>query len=219
MSIFGKKDAEVGVMEKEELSHDIQLGIDAMKNVKNNILPIEQEDAVLDVSTTTLLTELGFNKVSETIKRVADVKTKENMAALAGYKRLSRATFDLINKELKQRTKVSIDNTGGRRYIELSATDVADYKGVPPKEVLLEMKKAKETGIFKSFRIIHPSLREIPDPILVGEIEGTDDFYSVAEWGEDIHIKDFERFENKEDLNSTYASLMAQMMAHSFYAI
>lgn len=88
--------------------------------------------------------------------------------------------MDRNSRELKRKTASTM---------RLSLTPVSEYEGVPPTDVLSKMKEAKDCQIFDSFEII--SVKRVPDPILVGKMEGTKDLFYIAEWDDDVSIDDF----------------------------
>lgn len=126
-----------------------------------------------------LLKELGFSKVADKVSEFAKIRSKENMAAVCGYTKISYEDFKKASDELTQKTRYSL---------QLSLTSVSTYEGVPPRYVLDEMKKAKQTDIFDSFSII--AVQKVPDPILVGQINGSKDMFFIAEWGDDISLQE-----------------------------
>jgi len=66
---------------------------------------------------------------------------------------------------------------------------VEDYDGLPPVEVLETFKEHKARGAFDYFTIA--SVNSIPDPLLLGRIDGDDDNrWFIDNWGTDVCLDD-----------------------------
>lgn len=137
-----------------------------------------------------LAEEAGFTHASKEATKLAEraVKlarayehyryvTPENIAAF--QERLKKATFK--------------ENSWQRSFDQLIFTPVAQYDGLPPSDVLEAVKKAKQEVIFDTFEVAHVvtiTERKDPDPIVFGRIEGCDDRFFIAQWGDDVSITD-----------------------------
>lgn len=138
----------------------------------------------------TLLKELGFVNLHKAVEHVAERAMRENLISLAGYTKITEAAFEKAKDRISQASKGSL---------RLALTRVESYLGqhndgdstevtMPPTAVLQEMSKAKKAGLFDSFSIIH--VCKVQDPILVGQINGSNDLYFIAEWGDDISLQE-----------------------------
>lgn len=87
-------------------------------------------------------------------------------------------------------------------FLQLDFTTIHNYPAAPPAEVLVELQKAKEMGCFDRFEVCtlgRHTLREstpvfrMPDPILFGRIDGSENRYFIAQWDDDIKIEDILR--------------------------
>lgn len=84
-------------------------------------------------------------------------------------------------------------------YLQLDFTTIHNYPAAPPAEVLVELEKAKGMGCFDRFEVCtlqrhyyresKPVFR-LPDPILFGRIDGSENRYFIAQWDDDIKIED-----------------------------
>jgi len=77
------------------------------------------------------------------------------------------------------------DSIGVFEWVEVP---VKNYKGLPPKEVLLKFKETKEKDLFQEFTIA--SIRGIRDPLLLGRLKGWEPAYFIAQWGDDVCLDD-----------------------------
>jgi hypothetical protein len=84
-------------------------------------------------------------------------------------------------------------------YLQLDFTTIHQYPAAPPAEVLVELEKAKAMGCFDRFEICtlgrHSQIESrpvfrLPDPILFGRIDGSENRYFIAQWDDDIKIED-----------------------------
>lgn len=124
------------------------------------------------------LAELGLTKLASDAKKIEDKAIKESMIGLAGYTRIPKAKVDELNTRLRKVRK------------ELALTSVESYSnGVPPGDVLEKLSDAKKAKLFDSFAIF--SIVEVKDPVLVGRITESEDYFFIAEWGDDVSLKDF----------------------------
>lgn len=168
-----------GIPMREADARDIAHGAAALTQVKTLAQPIEPQKEI-QVGNVGLLKELGFEAIHERVESFATMRAKENMAGMSGYTRIKWEDFKRVNDELEKKTE---------HTMQLSLTPVKEYDGIPPTDVLTKMQEAVKATIFDTFSII--SVKKVPDPILVGHISGTKDLFFIAEWGEDISLKDF----------------------------
>jgi hypothetical protein len=66
---------------------------------------------------------------------------------------------------------------------------VEDYEGLPPAPVIETFKEHKARKVFDYFTIA--SVNSVPDPLLLGRIDGDDDNrWFIAQWGADVCLDD-----------------------------
>lgn len=65
---------------------------------------------------------------------------------------------------------------------------IESYKAIPPPEALDKLREHRDRNIFDYFTIA--SVKGIPDPLLLGRLNGSEDRYFIAQWGNDIALED-----------------------------
>jgi len=65
---------------------------------------------------------------------------------------------------------------------------IENVKAVPPEFALERLQAAKDSGVFEYYTIAR--LESLPDPILFGRIEGSEDRFVIAQWDNDITLDD-----------------------------
>ena len=129
------------------------------------------------------LRELGMISAAEKEERNTELYMREVDIATHGYRRISFEMLKEHEQSLPEKFELRIDS-------------IHDYKGSPPRSVLRKLATAKRREVFNSFSIISvqekQEEKQIPDtdPILVGQLEESRDYYYIDEWGSDISIKD-----------------------------
>jgi len=77
------------------------------------------------------------------------------------------------------------DGVSGFMWAEVP---VKDYQAIPPEHALKALKAAREKEIFDDFTIA--SVTKMKDPLLLGRLNGTEDRFFLAQWGDDISLDD-----------------------------
>jgi len=73
----------------------------------------------------------------------------------------------------------------------LQFTAIQAYEKVPPDFVLEAMEKAMDLNCFDRFEVASiQSVKEIPDPIVFGVIDGCTDKFFISQWDNDVKIED-----------------------------
>lgn len=85
----------------------------------------------------------------------------------------------------KDGLKVHIDPL--EKYIGNPESGEAKDRIIPDK-ALDELEKAKERKLFDSYSVLWAE--KVPDPLLLGCIDGCKDFFLITEWGEDVKFDD-----------------------------
>lgn len=127
------------------------------------------------------LEKLGLDLAAEKSNEETRKYLREVNIAACGYTRIP------IEKVKEYETDLPVDHV-------LSVFNLHEYPGTPPEIVLQKLEKAKKKEVFDEFRILTVVKEEKKildvDPILVGQISEGPDFYFIAEWGNDISLKD-----------------------------
>ena len=84
-------------------------------------------------------------------------------------------------------TKDFLSRKGIRAFV-WTEVPVKDYKAIPPAHALAALKNAMAKEIFDEFTI--GAVTAMKDPFLLGRINGSDDRYFLAQWGDDIALDD-----------------------------
>ena len=139
------------------------------------------------------LKELGFESAAKELSASKEFNRK-TCEAYAFYKIVRQEHIDKFNEESKKNS-LKESGTAGKdlyhAYDKLCLTNIKEYKEVPPEPVLTKLKEARDKAIFDSFEIMKiESVKEYKDPILFGRIIGCTDLFFIAEWDEDIKMKD-----------------------------
>ena len=145
-------------------------------------IPTEQE-----------LRDLGFEAAADETKSKRELARKLRIA-FEHFRVVLPEQIARFNTELARKTSNSTpsrDNPLGYPiHQRLAFTSTKHYAGVPPKEVLEELKKARELNCFDSFEIATiESVVKVPDPVLFGVIDGCDNKYFIAQWDNDVSIE------------------------------
>lgn len=138
-----------------------------------------KEPIVVDV-----LERLGFTKASAKVKELVTRKRKMALA-YEHYRYVRPEKIQEFNAKLRKKT-ANYDGMGG--YHTLSFVPIADYEGAPPMDVLNELQVAQDRKIFDKFEVGY--IREVPDPLLMGVIDGCPDKFYISSWDNDISISD-----------------------------
>lgn len=139
-----------------------------------------------------LLRELGMVGAADGLKSGKELARKLKVA-FEHYQVIKPEQLAAFQEKLK---KNSFKRDG---YIEtfqyLAFTPLANYGKIPPQEILLKVKEAKERACFDSFEVAtietnRADKTPVPDPIIFGCIAGSGMKFPVAQWDEDIKIED-----------------------------
>jgi len=123
-----------------------------------------------------LLKELGMEGIAAKLLRKKTGKEKL-LKAINDYRYATQEEIDDFNEEMREHNK------------ELVIEEIKDSKKLPPDNVLVELRSAKNKGCFDKFHIAY--IRAVKDPILFGKIDGFDTLYFyIAQWGDDVKIEE-----------------------------
>lgn len=142
------------------------------------------------------LRELGFTKAADQVQKDRDMARKLRIA-FEHFRVVEPSHLERFQSDLKTKTtKSDGSNQWGTitTYDKLVFTPISDYKTVPPKEALDELRKARSHECFDSFEVATiKSVRVVPDPIIFGVINGCQNKYYVCQWDNDVKIEDILR--------------------------
>lgn len=99
--------------------------------------------------------------------------------------------IDYSNPHIKISVKTKDYNSTDPKTIGkfvYTETPVSEYPDIPPNDVLQVMKTHKDRKIFDYFSIA--KVTHIVDPIMFGRINGCEDRFYIAQWGNDITLDD-----------------------------
>jgi hypothetical protein len=117
-----------------------------------------------------------------------EIRTRESLIRLKDwdYKILPKKTIDMFEAE----NKVTLTTDGLKLHID----PLEKYYGNPkngnakdriiPNDVLEKIEDAQERELFDEFQVLWAA--KVKDPIILGCIDGCEDYFFVAEWGDDI---------------------------------
>lgn len=138
-----------------------------------------------------ILSELGLTTAAKGLSKNKSLVYKI-MLAKENYRYITEDNFREFNERLKKQTYHIKDNTA--LWFALQFTPIKDYTGIPPEEVLGELKKARGLNIFDDFEIVTMEEKreriKAEDPLLLGVIHGCPVKFYIAEWDNDISIED-----------------------------
>lgn len=142
------------------------------------------------------LRELGLTGAADQVGRDRELARKLRIA-FEHFRIVEPDKIERFKKELKAKTlrKDGKNQWGNIEvYDTLKLTPLENYRTVPPKEALDELKKAQALKCFDSFAVATiESVRIVPDPIIFGKIVGSPNLYYVCQWDNDVSIEDILR--------------------------
>lgn len=92
-----------------------------------------------------------------------------------------------FDSNLRKYTFDYLETKGIGKY-EWDEEKVSEYKGIPPLDVLKTMDHHFKRQCFDEFTVA--TVKSIPDPLLIGRINGSKIRYFIAQWGNDILLDD-----------------------------
>jgi hypothetical protein len=180
---------------REASPKDVETALDTMTMLKESAEPIEVKETKKSDASLATLKELGFASLHLAASRVAERAMKENLIGVAGYKKIPAEKFAEAKERIGRKSNwaLTLALTPVAAYVGQHASEgsTIDAMSLPPTDVLEKMSAAKKDGLFDGFAIIH--VAKVPDPILVGQVNGSEDLYFIAEWGNDISFDEMMR--------------------------
>lgn len=146
-----------------------------------------------------LLKELGLETAGNNLDQKLTLKKKLTLA-YEHFKVVTPSIFQRFNEEMKSKTlKVEQHDKYRRteRWRQLKFTALKDYKEVPPPDCLMDLKKAIDMKLFDNYTVAtveevstNYDTRPVPDPIIFGLINGSDDHFFITQWDDDLSIEE-----------------------------
>jgi hypothetical protein len=143
----------------------------------------------------------GFSAAAARLRAVADRKRRLTLA-YEHYRYVTSEKIEAFQAKLKAATLNATGREGSDLYhnydtlvfvpIELwTGQKHSKGQGLPPADVITKVAEAKRHGVFDTLEVAYiDTVREYKDPIVFGRIDGCDDAFYIAEWGDDVSISD-----------------------------
>lgn len=140
-----------------------------------------------------LAEKAGFTKGVAAAKQVQEVHGRL-ARAFEHYRYVTQEKIDTFMRQLRLSTEKEEGRPGIDLFVSfdtLALVSAEEYHGVPPKDVSLEVTRARETGIFDTMEVAYiETERENHDPIIFGRVNGCSHRFYIAQWGDDVSIND-----------------------------
>jgi len=120
-----------------------------------------------------------------------ELRTKDSLVRLKDwdYKLLTKQTIEKFQKDNKM--------TATRDGLKLHIDPLDKYCGNPeageakdrivPDNILEKLEEAKERELFDEFAVLW--VEKVKDPLILGIVYGCEDFFFIAEWGNDVSFE------------------------------
>jgi len=139
-----------------------------------------------------MLQDLGFETASAVLTKKRTLRRKL-MLAYEHFRFVSPEVLKRFNDELETKTmRPRFQDGSGKEFDRLAFIPIKSYKSVPPSDVLVKVKEAKDMGIFDEFLVGHIERVKV-DPIIFGRIQGCADLFYIAQWDDDVKIENILR--------------------------
>jgi hypothetical protein len=158
----------------EGLPEDAPKAAQVITAIKQSSVPVEASDTQGELyeAKAKELYQLGFTQLAQKIQAEADRIVKEMYLAAAGYTKVTGQ--QVLAHSYRLPSGYYLREQALQEYM-----GSGDQTSIPPPEVLSALKNAQDLKVFDSFIIM--SVERVEDPILFGKINGSKDYYFVAE--------------------------------------
>jgi len=117
-----------------------------------------------------------------------EIRTRESLVRLKDwdYKLLTKKTIEKFSTD----NRMTLTRDGLKVHIEpldkyCGNPQVGEAKDrIIPDHILEKLEEANERELFDDFAVLY--VEKVKDPLLLGIVEGCEDYFLIAEWGEDI---------------------------------
>lgn len=168
-----------------------------MTGMKAAVMDVPVLKVKSSTDTVATLKSLGFKNLSEEASKIADRSMKLNMIGFAGFKKIPYSLFQGAKDRISKNSEGSLELrlTAIEKYLGQHVTVMGSGGRVieseisfPPAEALTKLSEAKKQELFDTYAVIH--VAKVHDPILVGQVNGVEDLFFIAEWGDDITLEE-----------------------------
>lgn len=122
-----------------------------------------------------LLAKVGMTAAAAKVKKMRTSRAKMAVA-------YERYRFIKPEKIHKFQVKLAENN----KY--LAFIPLEKYEKIPPEGVLKELEQAIGVGCFDRFEVAE--IKRVPDPLLLGIVDGCPDRFFIGQWDDDVKISD-----------------------------
>jgi len=120
-----------------------------------------------------------------------EIRTRQSLIRLKewDYKLLTKETIDKFQAE----NRMTLNRDGLKVHIEpldkyCGNPQVGEAKDrIMPDHILESLETAKARELFDDFAVLY--VEKVKDPLLLGIVEGCEDYFFIAEWGEDVSFE------------------------------
>jgi hypothetical protein len=127
---------------------------------------------------------LGLTYAADQLDTARQMQDKLERA-YAHYRFLTREDITAFNAKLQRQASEA------STFQRLRFTELDRYGKVPPDEVLVALAQAQDRGCFDYFEVADiESVTIVPDPLLLGRIRGSDVYFFITQWDDDVKISD-----------------------------
>lgn len=127
---------------------------------------------------------LGLTHAADTLDRAKRLQDKLEIA-YEHYRFLTNKDINAFDHKLRGKAM------NMHEYQRLRFTKLEQYGKVPPDEVLVALAQAQDRGCFDYFEVADiESVKIVPDPLLLGRVEGSEVYFFITQWDNDVKISD-----------------------------
>lgn len=172
-----------------------------LKSLKKSVKAIELETITEGVKVKVQerierLKKLGLELQARMLEHTMRIKVKISRVKEWDYKVLPQVAIDEF--ETKSR---NWDNNGGRKVVHIDrleeyhrgevrgAFSPAEAEELMPEFVLDKLEEAQERQVFDEFAVLW--VERVKDPLLLGKVDGCQDYFFICEWDDDVKFADF----------------------------
>lgn len=183
--------------------------LNELKNCVVNIEPISSKDEIKIESVEDKINELyslGLPGQAQTLKNAWEKRERKIVTAKSLYevRKVFPGTVLISWDKLENNWTKNYDSdweniTTFEKHIytiflnsytyRLKIISAGNYKGMFPSHIIKTYKEARDSKLFQTFHVMWmEKVKKLPDPLLLGRREGSEDFFVLAEWGKDLKM-------------------------------
>lgn len=165
----------------------------SIKQIKAEVVGKEAQDR-MNVKIERLK-KLGVNKQAAILEQELQVRLKLARIQEWDYKVLPYESIKRYNGQVINSYQVKVHIDALNEYCGIdNETEAKDR--IIPDNVLNELETAQGRQIFDSYSILWVEM--VKDPLLLGSFNGCQDYFLIAEWGEDVKFDDIIKSEKQD---------------------